>query len=521
MSLEILKSVSVVGLMTLLSRISGLIRDILLANILGDKAAADVFVVAFRIPNTFRRIFGEGAFSVAFVPVFTDFRVNHTTDDTTRFLQLMIGRFGLLLLLFAAAGVLLAPLLVTLFAAGFLNDPEKYKVAVLATRITFPYIFFIALVAMFAGMLNSCGRFAAPAATPILLNLCLISAALLLVPYMDSAPIALSIGVLAAGAVQLLFQIPFLRREKLTFRPRIMKRAGDKKGLEGARRVYRLVLPAILGVSVNQVNVFVSTILASLLVTGSISWLYYSSRLIEFPVGVFGLALSTSILPYLSRISARDSGQSFSETLDWATRWAFLVCIPATVGLILLAEAMVVTIYYHGDFTLNGVKMTAASLTAYSVGMIAIVMARIHATGFYARQDIRTPVRIAMYSLGINIVLSLILIFPLRHVGLALATSFSSLFNAGMIYFFLRKQTIFVLGTGWVLFLLRLLGASLLMGIFLWWFRGSTEMWLEISILSRVWRLFLLVGTGGIIYFALLWLSGLRKDALILVDKSR
>jgi len=283
MPARILKSTSTIGLMTLISRISGLIRDVVFANLLGDKAAADVFFVAFRIPNFFRRIFAEGAFSAAFVPVFTEYRLHKSEPENAQFLQLLIGRFSLILIIFSLLGVLFAPVLVGVLAAGFLQQPEKFDLAVDATRITFPYLFFISLVAASAGMLNTCGRFAVPAATPILLNLCLISSAVLLVPRYDDSPIALSIGVLVAGLAQLLFQLPFLRQEKLTIRPRVMARKEDKVGNDGVRKVFKLIVPAIFGVSVAQVNVLINTLLASLMVTGSISWLYYSDRLMDCP----------------------------------------------------------------------------------------------------------------------------------------------------------------------------------------------------------------------------------------------
>ena len=283
MSLKILKSVSVVGSMTLLSRISGLIRDVIFANILGDQSAADVFFVAFRIPNFFRRIFGEGAFSAAFIPVFTQYRLQHSQAEVNRFVELMTGRFSLLLLAVTLAGIAFAPVLVLLVAGGFTDEPEKYQTAVTASRITLPYVFFISLVALSAGLLNTCGRFAAPAATPILMNLCLIGAALLLVPQMHSSPVALSIGVLVAGLVQLLFQLPYLRKENLSIRPRWSSRAGDDHASSAVSKVFRLMVPAIFGVSVAQINVIINTLLASFLVTGSISWLYYSDRLMGIP----------------------------------------------------------------------------------------------------------------------------------------------------------------------------------------------------------------------------------------------
>lgn len=516
MSSKLIKSMSVVGSMTLVSRITGLIRDVIFANVLGDKAAADVFFVAFRIPNFFRRIFGEGAFAAAFVPVFTDYRMNKSESDTNSFLQILIGRFGLILLGVTFLGVVFAPGFVALLAYGFVDQPEKYSLAVDATRITFPYIFFISFVAMAGGMLNTCGRFASPAATPVLLNICLIGAAIILVPIASSSPIALSIGVLIAGVIQLLFQLPFLRKEKLTIRPRVIKQPGDEIGIVGVKRVFHLTIPAIFGVSVAQINTIVNTVLASFLVTGSISWLYYSDRLMEFPVGVFGIALSTAILPDLSRKFSQKSTEEFSKTIDWAMRWVCLVCLPATVGLIILAKPMVATIYFHGDFTVNGVNMTAASLVAYSLGLMAIVMIKVLAPGFYARENTKTPVRVAVIAMALNIVISLALVLPLKHVGLATATSISAIFNAGMLYFLLRKEGVLDPGSGWIIYLFKLVLASALMAGVLWWLMAPAEMWLEYSIWNRVVKLSWLIILGVAVYFLALYVSGVKLRSFLL-----
>ncbi len=514
MSSILFKSMSAVGSMTLLSRISGLIRDILFASVLGDKAAADIFIVAFRIPNFFRRLFGEGAFSAAFVPVFTEYRLNKTGSENERFLQLMIGRFGLILLLVSLAGVVFAPALVAILATGFTQQPEKFALTVQASRITFPYLFFISFVAMSAGMLNSCNRFAAPAATPILLNICLILATLYLVPLVDDSPIALSIGVLVAGVVQLVFQIPFLRKEKLTIRPRVIKRQGDEAGIEGARRVLALTVPALLGVSVAQINILINTVLASFLVTGSVSWLYYSDRLMEFPLGVFGLALSTAILPHLSRKYTENSPGDFSRTLEWGTRWALLISIPSTVGLIILAQPMVSTIFYHGDFTENGVNMTVLSLIAFSLGLTPIVMVKVLSAGFFARQNTKTPVRIAMIAVAVNIVFSLILVLPYKHVGLALATSISAFSNVLMLLVVLLRQRIFIVEPGWIGFVVRIIIAATTMGLSIWWLIGAPDWWLEASVWEKILRLGFLTGLGGITYMAALLLLGINPGIL-------
>lgn len=511
---KLIKSASVVGLMTLLSRISGLLRDIVFAHLLGDRAVADVFFVAFRIPNFFRRISAEGAFSSAFVPVFTDYRMHKSESDTQRFLQLLLGRFGMILFVASVLGVLAAPGLVAVLAPGFLQHPDKYQLAVSATRITFPYVLFISLVSMAAAMLNTCGRFAAAAATPLLLNICLISAALWFVPWFSQVPIALAVGVAVAGVVQLVFQIPFVRKEKLSIRPRIISRPQDTEAVAGLRQVFKLIVPAIFGVSVAQINVLINTLLASFLVTGSISWLYYSDRLMEFPVGVFGIALSTAILPNLSRQRANRASEAFSSTMDWATRWVCLICIPATAGLIALSEPMIATIYFHGGFTENGVSMAAASLVAYAVGLTAIVLVKILAPGFYAHKNTKTPVRIAMIAMATNIILSLALVYPLQHVGLALATSLAACVNAGLLYVQIKKENIYCATPGWGGFLLKVCVASFGMWLLLQWGSGDITVWLAMSTWQRAAGLMGWVGIGSSMYFVALWAMGLRIQSM-------
>ena len=510
MSSSILKSTSIAGLMTLLSRVSGLIRDIVFANLLGDRDAADVFFVAFRIPNFFRRITAEGAFSAAFVPVFTDFRQHRSAEDNRRFVQLMTGRFGFALLLISIAGVLLSPWLVKLLAWGFQDQPEKFALTVQATRITFPYLFFISLVAMAAGMLNTCGRFAAPAATPVLLNLCLIFTALVLAREFADPPIGLAVGVLIAGLVQLLFQLPFLKKENLSIRPRYRWREGDETGRKGVIEVLQLMIPAIFGSSVAQLNVLINTMLASLLAAGSISWLYYSDRLMEFPVGVFGLALGTVMLPNLSKKHSNNAIESFGRTLDWGMRWVWLICLPATVALVVMAKPLIATIFFHGDFSENGVYQSAASLVAFSMGLIPIVLVKVLANGFYARKNTRTPVRIGVIAVAVNIIVSLLLFRVLHHVGLALATSIAALVNAGLLYSVLVREGVLRWQPGWLVLLLRIGFASAMMGLLLYFGIGDIQPWLDQPVLQRVLRTAFWVSAGALCYFLVLFGSGFR-----------
>lgn len=501
--------------MTLISRISGLVRDVAFANLLGDKAAADIFLVAFRLPNFFRRLSAEGAFSAAFVPVFTEFRETRSMDDNRAFLALTSGRFALALALICGLGVWMAPWLVTAIAPGFLQDPDKFELTVETARIAFPYLFFVSLVAMSAGMLNTCGRFAVPAATPVLLNLCLIVAAIWLAPYFADAPVALAIGVIAAGVLQLGVQLPFLAREGLMTRPRLRAGSNDQLADQGSKKVFKLMVPALFGVSVAQINVLVNTLLASFMVTGSISWLYYSDRLMEFPVGVFGIALATVILPNLSKKHTLKSSDAFGSTLDWACRWVFLVCIPATAGLILLAEAMIVTIYFHGDFSELGVRMSTNSLIAFSLGLTAIVLVKVLATGFFARQDTRTPVRIGAIAVAVNIVVSLLLFRTMHHVGLAFATSVAAVVNAVLLYSKLAESGVVHFREGWFRFLLKVGLATGAMCAFLFSFRGETIDWYIGSVFWRVGVLSALILIAALIYFVTLYLLGIRFRELM------
>jgi len=511
-SKALIKSTVVTGGMTFVSRVSGLVRDVLLARLIGASAgvSADAFYVAFRIPNFFRRIFGEGAFSQAFVPVFVEYDARETEQARREFLESMTGVFSLVLFAVTAAGVLAAPVMVMVLAPGFIDDTAKFDLTVKMLRITFPYLMFISLVAMAAGMLNARGRFGAAAFTPVLLNLCLIAAALWLAPRMDEPVIALAWGVFIAGVVQLGFQFPFLTRLRILPRPRL------RGAHAGVKRVFRLMLPAVFGSSVAQINLLVNTLLASFLVTGSVSWLYYSDRLMEFPLGVFGIALATVILPSLSRSHAQASTQEFSNLMDWALRWVFVIGVPATVALAVLAEPMLTTLFHYGAFTERDVHMSALSLIAFSVGLPAFILVKVLAPGFYARQDTATPAKVAVAAMAANIAVSLALVYPLAHTGLAAAVSVSAFVNAGLLYVLLRRQQVYRPGRGWPVFLLRVAAASTLMGAFLAWGAGDTAAWLEMGVWQRVLRLAGLVAGGIVIYVIAIAAVGVRPRELLI-----
>ena len=499
-----IKSIATVGSNTLLSRILGLVRDLVFAHVFGASANTDAFFVAFKIPNFMRRLFAEGAFSVAFVPVLSEYRAKRSFDELKAFVDRMSGTLGAVLLGVTVLGVVGAPVLVTIFAPGFIAKGGEFDLAVDMLRLTFPYLFFISLVAFAGGILNAHNRFGVPAFTPVLLNISMISCALWLSPQMDTPIMALAWGVLIAGAIQFVFQIPFLSKLRLLPRPQIAPKD------EGVRRVGKLMVPALFGVSVGQINLLLDTLIASLLTAGSISWLYYSDRLMEFPLGILGVALGTVILPSLSRKHAEDSPEDFSKTIDWALRWVLLLGLPAGIGLLVLAGPMNATLWYSAAFTAHDVEMATRSLMAYSLGLIGFILVKVLAPGFYARQDTKTPVRIAIIAMVSNMVLNIILVFPLAHAGLALATTLSAYLNAFLLFRALRKEEIYRPAQGWGLLISRgAVGCAVMAGVLLWG-AGDIELWLSLTTWERILRLTTWIGFGGAAYFAVLFLLGIR-----------
>lgn len=494
--------------MTLLSRILGFVRDVVIARIFGASAGADAFFVAFKIPNFLRRLFAEGAFSQAFVPVLSEYRSQRPHDQVRTLVENVSGALGVVLLLVTAVGVVAAPVVIMIFAPGFIGAEDKYQLAVDLLRLTFPYLLFISLTALAGGILNTYGQFAVPAFTPVLLNVAMIAAALGLAPYMAEPVTALAWGVFAAGVVQLMFQFPSLYRLGLLRWPRF------RRDDEGVRRIVRLMLPAIFGTSVVQLNLLFDTLIASFLVTGSISWLYYSDRLVEFPLGVFGIALATVILPTLSRNIAQGAQHSYDRNLDWALRWVLLIGTPATVGLLILAAPMLTTLFQYGEFRALDVHMAARSLMAYAVGLFGFMCIKVLASAFYARQDTRTPVRIGIIAMLANIVLNVILVFPLAHAGLALATSLSAFINAGLLYRHLVRQVGYRAQPGWPVFLVRVMVANGVMAALLVFGVSGIDQWLQWSLLERIGHLLLWLATGAGVYFAALWLMGIRLHQL-------
>jgi putative peptidoglycan lipid II flippase len=509
LSRSLFKSTARVGANTLLSRILGFVRDIVIARMFGAGVGADAFFVAFRIPNLLRRLFAEGAFATAFVPVLTEYKTQRDHAQVQQLVAHVAGLLGGILFLVTAAGVAAAPVIVLLFAPGFLDTPEKFDLTVQMVRITFPYILFISLTAFAGGILNSYGRFGVPAFTPVLLNLSLIAAAIWLAPQMAEPVTALAWGVLVAGIVQLAFQLPFVKGLGFLVRPTL------KRGHEGVKRILRLIVPATVGVSVAQINLLVDTLIASFLVTGSISWLYYSDRMVEFPLGVFGIALATVILPNLSRQHAADSPRDFSNTLDWALRLVLVIGAPAAIGLALLASPILTTLFQYGEFGRGDVRMAALSLVAYATGLLGFIAVKVLAPGYYARQDTRTPVRIAIVAMLSNIVLNLALVVPLKHAGLALATSIAAYLNAGLLYRGLLKRGIFVPLAGWAALTLRVALASTAMTAVIMFAGAAEEIWFAWSATERAFRLAAMILAGAAVYAVTLLLLGLRPRHLV------
>ena len=508
MSKALLKSTGVVSAMTFLSRILGFLRDMVLAQVFGAGAATDAFFVAFKIPNFMRRLFAEGAFSLAFVPVFTEYKTSRERAELKELAARVAGTLGGILLAVTIVVELAAPLMIGVFAPGFLDDPQRYRLATEMLHLTFPYLMFISLTAFAGAMLNSFGRFALPAFTPVLLNVVLIAAALLVAPHFQEPIVALAWGVFVAGIAQLLFQLPALARLGLLVWPRWGWRS------PGVQRILKLMLPTLFGSSVAQLNLLFDTLLASFLVAGSVSWLYYSDRLMEFPLGLFGVALGTVILPSLSRHHAKASAEKFSATMDWALRCAILVAVPAAIGLALLAGPMLTTLFQYGEFRPEDVRMASQSLVAYAFGLLGFMLIKVLAPSFYSRQDTRTPVRIGVIAMVSNMGLNIALIFPLAHAGLALATSLSAFLNAALLYRNLRKSGVYCPGDGWARFLGQVCAASLVMSALLLWGVGDLDTWVARTGLERALHLGTWITAGAVTYGAVLWLSGVRPSDL-------
>jgi putative peptidoglycan lipid II flippase len=506
-----LRSTTVVGSLTLLSRISGVVRDMVYSQAFGAGTLMDAFLVAFKIPNFLRRLTAEGAFSQAFVPVITEYRVRREHAEVRQLVAGVSGVFGALLFVITVIGVIAAPVLAFLFAPGFRDDGEQFDLTVEMLRFTFPYLFFISLVALGSGVLNSYGRFGVPAFNQILLNVVMIVAAGFVAPYFPKPGLVLAISVFVAGLVQLLAQLPALHKLGLLPRPRW------DRAHEGVRRIARLMLPGIFGSSVAQVSLLLDTLIASFLMVGSISWMYYADRLVEFPMGVFSIALATVILPGLSSHHAGESPEKFNATLDWALRLTMIVATPAAVGLLMLSGPMMATLFGYGAFSTRDVLMSSYALMAYSLGLMGFSLVKVLAPGYFARQDTKTPVKVGMIALAINMTFNLAVVvpayrsgFPIPHALLALSTGLSAIINAALLYRGLRRQGVYTPTAHWRRLLPQVAFASAAMAGFLWWISGDWAAWTGWRASVRALQLALCVGAGAGVYFLALWITGAR-----------
>ena len=506
----LLRSSAITGSMTMMSRVLGLVRDLVMAHILGAGGAADAFFLAFKIPNFFRRLFAEGAFSQAFVPVLSEYRQNGPHAAVKDLVDRVAGCLGSALILVTVLAVVGAPVVAFIFAAGYYDDPLKFSLLSELIRITFPYLLLISLTGFAGAILNSYDRFAVPAFTPVLLNICMIFAALVAAPWFSQPAFAMAWAVLVAGILSLLFQLPFLLRLHLLPSPKLGWRD------PGVRRILALMVPALFGVSISQINLMLDSILASFLPDGSVGWLFYSDRLVELPLGVFAIAVATVIMPSLSRQHAAQSTEQFSRTLDWALRLIVLIALPSTLALVILAQPILFTLFHHGQMAVRDILMSSYSLQAYALGLLAFMLIKVLAPGYFSRQDMKTPVRIGIIAILANIVMKLILVAPLNiyfhlgHVGLALATAAAAYVNAGLLYRGLRRAQVYIPDSGWWRLLLRYGTANAVMAMVLLGLLSVWSDWAEWDWLQRSVRLAVTCAAGFIAYVLTLLLVGVR-----------
>ena len=511
MSGRIFKSTLVTGIATLVSRITGLAREMVYAITLGAGAFMDAWLVAFKIPNFLRRLFAEGSFSQAFVPVISEYKVKRPHDEVRELVDDVAGTFGTLLFFITVIGVIAAPLIILAFAPGWRDEPDKWELSTSMLRWTFPYIFFISLSALFSGVLNSYSKFALPAYTQVIMNVVMVITALWIAPYTENPGTTLAMGVFVSGLLQVGFQVPSVVRLGLFRWPRW------KPAAEGVRRIGRLMLPGIFGSSVAQVSLLLDTIIASFLVTGSLSWLYFADRIMEFPLGVFSIALATVILPSLSRHHAAESMEHFSGTLDWALRLVIVLVSPAAVAMLVFAGPLMATTLGYGAFKPRDVEMASYALMAYSWGLLGFSLVKVLAPGYFARQDTKTPVRVGLIALGTSMGLNVAVVlpakyfgFPYPHILIATATCVSAAVNTTLLWTGLKRQGVFKARPGWGLLLTRVLVANVVMAALLLWLGGDLQEWLARSVWERVGRLALCIGAAAVVYFAILFLVGTR-----------
>ncbi|WP_343575015.1 murein biosynthesis integral membrane protein MurJ [Pseudomonas sp.] len=502
--MNLLKSLAAVSSMTMISRVLGFVRDTIVARMFGAGMATDAFFVAFKLPNLLRRIFAEGAFSQAFVPILAEYKTQQGEEATRTFIAYVSGLLTLILALVTALGILAAPWVIWVTAPGFVDSPEKFELTSALLRVTFPYILLISLASLAGAILNTWNRFSVPAFVPTLLNVSMILFSLFLTPYFDPPIMALGWAVLAGGLAQLLYQLPHLKKIGMLVLPRINLRDS------GVWRVMKQMGPAILGVSVSQISLIINTIFASFLVAGSVSWMYYADRLMELPSGVLGVALGTILLPSLAKTYASDDRHEYSRLMDWGLRLCFLLVLPCSLALAVIAEPLTVALFQYGKFSAHDALMTQRALIAYAVGLLGIILVKVLAPGFYARQNIKTPVKIALFTLVSTQLMNLVFIGPLKHAGLALAISLAACLNAGLLFWQLRKHQLFDPQPGWGKFIAKLVVSVLVMCAVLVGMMYVMPAWDEGGMPIRLVRLGALVVAGVIAYFGMLALLGFR-----------
>ena len=503
-SQSLLRSTSLVSLMTFFSRIMGFIRDMILAQMFGAEAGMDAFYIAFKIPNFMRRLFAEGAFSQAFVPVLAEYQKTRSIDDVRVFLARIAGGMMWVLFWVTLIGVLAAPVIVFVFAPGFGHDSVRATMATEMLRLTFPYLMLVSLTAMAGAVLNTYGYFGVPAFTPVLLNISMIIAAVYISPYFSHPVVAIAWGVLIAGIVQFLFQLPWLAHRRLFVKPQL---AFDDPGV---RRVLKLMVPALFGVSIAQINLLIDTVFASFLQVSSVTWLFYTDRLADFPLGVFGVAIATVILPHLSRRHAELGREHFSRSVDWGLRLLLLIGIPAGLGLMIFSMPLLASCFAYGKFTAIDVLQTQKSLITLSFGVPAFMMVKVLASGFYAGQDIKTPVKVGVLAMIVNSLLCCALVWPLAHAGLTLASSLAGYFNSGLLLWLLIHRKLYKPNANWWKFLCQLFIANLCMGLYLYFMSGDLSTWMAMHKFMRLSCLLMHVIIAGMIYLGALFLVGVK-----------
>jgi len=533
LSKKLIKSGLIVSVMTLISRVLGLIRDVVIANVMGAGVMADVFLFANKIPNFFRRLFAEGAFAQAFVPVLSEYHTRDeknaensesndqvntdiSLDETRRLISQVSGTLGVIITLVTLFGMLASPLFVILFGGGWFVDwlnhgsdsvgGEKFELAAILLKITFPYLWFISFTALAGAVLNTMGKFAVAAFTPVLLNIAIILMAIYGADYTQSPAHALAWGVFFGGLIQFVFQIPFLYKANVLVKPCWSWHSS------GVTNIRKLIIPALFGVSVTQINLLLDTLIASFLITGSISWLYYADRLLEFPLGLFGIGIATVVLPSLSKLHSKDEPKQFTATLDWGIKVVSLFGWPALAGLMVLAQPIIMVLFMRGEFTQTDVLQVSMALFAYLSGLLSFMFIKILAPGYYARQDTKTPVKIGIKAMVANMAFNLMLAPFFGYVGLAMATTLSATLNAWMLYRGLKKAQIYHLSKSTKIFISKLVVAATVMALVVYQLSGDFNTWLSMDFFEQVFQLIFCIGMGCASYFLVIFLLGVRLN---------